>query len=346
MESIDKLKEIKFNVEKELVRFFDDKINSVENDNSRETLEFLKGFTLRGGKRIRAGMLVYGYACFEELNEDIIKAAMAIELVQSYLLIHDDIIDKDDLRRGKDSMHKMYEKRYDVEDKKHFGLSMAICAGDLAVCLANEILFNTSFNEKAKAVKILNEMIEKVVYGQMLDIVYGKKMLDELGEKDILNVYRLKSASYTVEGPLYIGGILAGVKEDRLKPFLDYGIALGKAFQIRDDINGVFGNEAKTGKSNDSDLKQGKRTLLIVKVLKECSKGERDFILSKLGTDLNEDDINKFRKIIKKYSLRYCEELSDKFIEEAKSLIKNVDLREEGKEFLLGITEFIAKRDY
>jgi len=346
MESINKLKEIKLRVESELIKFFDDKINNVENDDSKEALKLLKDFTLRGGKRIRSGMLVYGYACFKDINKDIIKAAMAIELVQSYLLIHDDIIDKDDLRRSKDSMHIMYEKKYDVIDKKHFGLSMAICVGDLAVCLANEILLDTNFNEKARAVKVLNEMIEKVVYGQMLDIIYGKKFPDELSEKDILDVYRLKSASYTIEGPLYIGGILAGIKEDELKPLLDYGVILGKAFQIRDDINGIFGDENKTGKPNDSDLKEGKRTLLVIKALKECSKKERDFILNKLDTDLDENDVNKFREIITKYSLSYCEELSDKFIEEAKSLIKNISLREEGKEFLLEIVDFIAKRDY
>jgi len=220
---------------------------------------------------------------------------------------------------------------------------MAICAGDLASSLSNEILVNVNFDNKGEVIKILNEILGMVVHGQMLDIVYEKKNPDELSEEDILNVYGLKTATYTIEGPLHMGGLLAGEKE--LKPLLDYGIVLGKAFQIRDDINGVFGSEDKTGKPNDSDLKEGKRTLLIIKTLKECDEEEKNFILNKLGKEMSEDDINRIRELIKKYALDYCKDLCDKYVEEAKDFIKDVDFREEGKSFLLEIAEYIAKRD-
>ena len=111
--SIEKLKEIKVKVEEELNKYFDNKIENAEYGISKEVYEFLKDYTMRGGKRIRVGMLVYGYGCFKEINGDIIKAAMVMELMQTYFLIHDDIMDKDDVRRGKDSMHVMYEKKYD-----------------------------------------------------------------------------------------------------------------------------------------------------------------------------------------------------------------------------------------
>ena len=344
--SLEKLKEIKVKVEEELKKYFDNKIANAPNEIAKEAYEFLKDYTLRGGKRIRTGMLVYGYGCFKEINGEIIKAAMAMELMQSYLLIHDDIMDKDELRRGKDSMHVMYGKKYDVEDKKHFGMSMAINVGDLAASLSNEILINVDFEHKDEVIKILNKVLEKVVYGQMLDVVYEEKPLEDFEEEDILNVYRLKSATYTVEGPLHMGGLLAGVGEDELKPLLDYGVSLGKAFQIRDDINGVFGNEEKTGKPNDSDLTEGKRTLLIIKTLKGCSEDERQFISEKLGTELNEEEAEKLRELIRKYALDYCEELCDNFITEAKEYVKDLELKEEGKTFLLEIAEYVAKRDH
>lgn len=344
--SIEKLEIIKEQVEEQLEIFFDEKILNAKDKISKESLEFLKDFTLRGGKRIRAGMLVYGYGCFRKIDDEIIKTAMAIELIQSYLLIHDDIIDRDELRRGKDSMHAMYEKRYNVDDKEHFGVSMAICVGDLAASLANEILLNSNFQNKSKAAMVMNKILETVVYGQMLDVFYGKIPPDELSEEDVLNVYRMKSASYTVEGPLHIGGILANVDEISLKPLLDYGIALGKGFQIRDDINGVFGNEEITGKPNDSDLKERKRTLLIIKTLNECNEKERKFILKKLGRDMNDDDVIKMKNIIRICSLEYCESLCDKYVEEAKNRIKNIKLNEEGKRFLLDIADYVAKRNH
>lgn len=343
--SLEKLGRIKIEVENELEKFFNYKIANSDNKFHKEALEFLKDFTLRGGKRIRSGMMVYGYGCFKEITPEIIKAAMAMELMQSYLLIHDDVIDKDKLRRGKDSLHVMYEKRYPVENKEHFGISMAICAGDLAACLMNEIFFDVGLKDNKRAVEIMNHVLENVVVGQMLDIAYEKKTFDELDEEKVLEVYRLKSASYTVEGPLHIGGALAGVDDARLKPLLDYGVALGKAFQIRDDINGIFGDEAKTGKPNDSDLKQGKRTLLVVKTLKECNDIEREFILSKIGNNPNDKDIKIIRELIRKYAQEYCESLCDKYVKDARNLIYDAELNEEGKSFLIDIADFVARRE-
>src|SRR3989344_5545737 len=163
------LQNIKEQVEEELERYFNKKINNASNEISKEALEFLKDYTLRGGKRLRVAMLIHGYGCFKEISRDIIKAGMAMELIQSYLLIHDDIMDKDELRRGKDTMHVMYEKKYNVKDKKHFSISMAICVGDLAAALANQILLETNFENKEKAVKIMNQILESVVDGQFLD---------------------------------------------------------------------------------------------------------------------------------------------------------------------------------
>lgn len=342
--SIEKLNEIKIRIEEKLGRYFDERIKESGSGNLKEALEFLRDFTLRGGKRIRAGMLCYGYSCYKKLDEEVMKAAMAMELIQSYLLIHDDIIDKDELRRGKDSMHVMYEKKGLGRDAKHYGISQAICVGDLACVLAYEILESLNFKDeiKIKTIKKVNDILKKVVEGQVLDI-YNETQAG-LKEKDILEVYRLKSASYTVEGPLEVGAILAG---ETGEIFCEYGINLGKAFQIRDDINGMFGDETKTGKSNDSDLKEGKKTLLIIKTLENCNKEERKFLLSCLGNkNISKEDVERVRKLMKeKGALDYCLKLSSKLVEEARESIKNKELREEGKKFLLKIADYIANRE-
>ena len=343
--SIEKLKEIKERVEKELDKYFDEKITKAEDNVSKEALKFLKNYTLRGGKRIRVGFLVYGYGCFKEINGDIIRASMVMELMQSYLLIHDDIMDKDDTRRGEDSMHVMYEKNYDFKDKKHFGMSMAICVGDLAAALANEIILDSNFKNKDEVVNVMNKILEKVAEGQMLDLIYGNKNVEDVNEEDVMLVNRMKTATYTVEGPLHLGALLAGVNDERLKPLLEYGVILGKAFQVRNDINDVFLSD-KIGKDKGSDLMEGKRTLLIIKTLENCNKKEKEFVLSKLGTNMNEDDLKRLSEVIKKNALKDCEDYCKKAAEEAKNLIKNLKLRKEGKEFLLNIADFVATKAY
>ena len=342
---MEKLQDIKAKVEKELEKYFDEKIEEAEDDVSKEALRFLKNYTLRGGKRIRVGFLVYGYGCFKEINGDIIRASMVMELMQSYLLIHDDIMDKDDIRRGEDSMHVMYEKKYNFRDMKHFGMSMAICVGDLAAALANEIILDSDFKNKDEVVNVMNQILEKVCEGQMLDIVYGNKNVEEVTEDDVMRVNRMKTATYTVEGPLHLGALLAGINDERLKPLLEYGVILGKAFQVRNDINDVFLSD-KIGKDGGSDLKEGKRTLLIIKTLESCDSKEKKFVLDKLGMDMSENDLKKLSDIIKKNALEYCEDYCKKAAEKAKSLIKNLKLRNEGKEFLLNITNFVATKAY
>jgi len=342
---MEKLLRIKEKVEEELENYFDEKIAKAEDDISKEALEFLKNYTLRGGKRIRVGFLVYGYGCFKEINGAIIRASMVMELMQSYLLIHDDIMDKDNVRRGMDSMHIMYEKKYNFKDRKHFGMSMAICVGDLASALANEIILDSNFENKDEVVNVMNKILEKVAEGQMLDIVYGNRKIEEVTERDVMLVNRMKTATYTVEGPLHLGALLAGVNDNRLNPLLEYGVVLGKAFQVRNDINDIF-LSGKIGKDAGSDLREGKRTLLIIKTLENCDKEEKEFVLSKLGADMNNDDLKKLSKLIKKNALGYCEDYCKKAADEARKIIRDLDLREEGKEFLLNITDFIATKSY
>ena len=190
----------------------------------------------------------------------------------------------------------------------------------------------------------MNKVIRKVNYGQILDVLGEIK---DFNEGDVLFLYKLKSSTYSIEGPLHIGATLAGANEEDLRQLSRYAIPLGLAFQIRDDINGTFGDEKKTGKSSDSDIKQGKRTLMMLKAMNEDEE-TRNYIISKLRKkEISKEDVAAIKEIlVKKKSLDYCISLADKYVHEAIGFIKNTNFTEKGKEFLIDIADYIANRDH
>jgi len=341
-------------VERELEVFFDDKLAKADliDSSSKEMIKLLKEYTLRDGKRLRAALLYYGYRCFSDRNlKEIVKASTALELIQSYLLIHDDIMDNDNLRRNGPTLHISYKdianKKYKKTDSTHFGMSMAILAGDVCAAFANEIISKLNIKEKYKvnALKALNHSVHKVIYGQALDVLSELRTVDN---RDIEKIHKLKTATYTVEAPLLIGALLAGAKQKHLRILSQYAIPLGKAFQLQDDILGMFGNEEKLGKPVGSDLKEGKKTLLILKALEKATPSQKYLIKKTLGNkNLTKNQLNQVRSIIiKTGSLAYSQELAKNLIKKAKLSVKNSRFRPKGKEFLLKIADYLEKREY
>ncbi|MDP7323264.1 MAG: polyprenyl synthetase family protein [Candidatus Woesearchaeota archaeon] len=335
-----------------LEQFFNDKIKKAKaiDPSSVEMIELLKEFTLRGGKRIRAALIYYGYRSFKDDNEEeILKASMSIELAHAFLLIHDDIIDQDALRRSGPTIHTSYQNIFkSTKDPKHYGISFAILAGDILYAFANEILTSLNLPEKnkIKAIQIFNHIIHQVLYGESLDILSSIKT--NFTSKDLEQVHYLKTATYTIEGPLHIGATLAGASQHHLKDLSKYAIPLGKAFQLQDDILGLFGEEKVLGKPIGSDLREGKKTLLIINALETASPSDQKTIQSILGNqDLTEDQIDKVREIVTKTgSLKISQDLVKQLGKEAKASISNTKLHDRGCEFLLGIADYLAERKY
>lgn len=334
---MDKIEEYKAKVNLALKNFLEKKVRE-DGEHSGEIkglIENLLEYNMRGGKRIRPLAVIFAYKCFKDDNK-IIEASICMELMQAYLLIHDDIIDKSDLRRGKPTMHRIYGK-----EDRDFGVSMAILAGNLCANYVFESILNSQFSDKEKlaAVKYLNWIVDRENYGQALDILPGF----ELGEEDVMKIYELKTATYTMQGPLYIGSVLASASETDIEKLQEYAYDLGVAFQIQDDIIGIFGNIEETGKPNDSDVKEGKKTLLIVKALELCDSEKRKFILEHYGKkDVSEQDIKKIREIIKNSgALDYCKKRLNELIEKGKKKIVNNGFREEGKNLFLELADYI-----
>ncbi|MHA1984815.1 MAG: polyprenyl synthetase family protein, partial [Candidatus Hodarchaeales archaeon] len=288
-----------------------------------EVLSHIQEFTLRGGKRIRASLVEIGYRLFHEKDkmdpktlEKIHQIGIMMELLQSFFLIHDDIIDKAPLRRGLKTLHLIWTEQFD--DDLHMGESMGILAGNYALIKCFEIIQNLSnITESVKLalIRLLNRVVQETLAGQIIDVQVSFKPLRKTSEQDILDIMTLKTAKYTIVTPLQFGAILANASSRDIENIGNFGVPFGLAFQISDDIIGTFGKEEKTGKSINSDLKEGKKTLFIVDVYKKSNNDEKNRIESILGSEnLSDDHYNQIRELVQKYdSLGYTRKKIENF---------------------------------
>lgn len=297
-----------------------------------------------GGKKLRGAEIKLGYElCDQRSGKEIIKASTCIEIVHSFILIHDDIMDQDALRRGKPTIHKQYE----IGHTPHFGLSMAVDTGDLGMFLAYEALMNTRFplKNKTNAWKILNKTIIEVAYGQALDMTY--ESFKKVTKDDVLRVHTHKTATYTVTAPLQIGAVLGGTSKQKLLAIEKFSLPIGIAFQLRDDELGMFSDEKTLGKPADSDLKEGKNTLLFVKALELGNEEQKKFIKYAHGNpNLKLKEVEKVRRIIVDTgALAYSQSLSRRLVEEGKKFIPQVTKDPKLQDTLYNMANFMIERE-
>jgi geranylgeranyl diphosphate synthase, type I len=318
-----------------------------------EMMQHILEFNMRGGKRIRPILVVFGYKAAGGKDEPaILDAAIAVELMEGYLLIHDDIMDQDELRRGYLTMHRIFEnrsrERYQTEDHSRFGESMAIIAGDIAAVMGSEAILGSDFPAERKLVAVdkFNRAVVNTCFGQLLDL---ESVLEpSITEDDVRRLHTLKTAVYTIEAPLHIGAVLAGATDKELKVLSNYAIPLGRAFQIQDDILGLFGSQKKIGKPVGSDIREGKRTFLIIKALERAKTTDRRFLQACLGhKDITEEDVARVQKIVTDTgSLEYSQREVRSLISESLEVIRESRLRPEGRDFLIGLADFLLSREH
>lgn len=336
-------------VEKELKDFFLKKKAEAKTISTDilEILRHIEEFTLRGGKRLRSIFFILAFQGFSPKKniKNVIKLSIIWELLQSYLLIHDDIIDQDDLRRGGPTIHRSLAKHFKNE---HQGMSHAILSGNLLSHLSFELLADPIFKMEKNILNtltFLNLQMKNVIYGEMLDCLDWKKI--KTREKHIRDVHALKTVSYTTMGPIISGAILAGKKIQDLKHLVDFCIHLGLAFQLKDDLLGVFGNSDKTGKSITSDIKDGKLTNLIAHILKEGSINSKKLILKHLGNqNLTLQDFAKIKDIlIKEKAKEKAEKLLEEYSKKAIKSLELVKMPQQTKQVFLYLTNHLVKRE-
>jgi len=306
------------------------------------------------GKFLRAFLVSLGYGIIKD-DDKWIRLAMALEIFQTSILIHDDIIDNADARRGIPTIPVRYgqiysDNRYDrdgfLEKRDRFGDSMALCAGDIGLYLSNQMIVQNymSNSNLGKILEYYNDMVIKTCKGEMIDVAlpfysefYGN--LDNL-EENIIEIYKLKTGYYSVVGPFCLGYILAG--GDKVSVLEDALMNLGIAYQIKDDILGVYGDEEKMGKSATSDALEYKQTILYSYT---CNTSYKDELLSIYGRD--DVDISKVREIFDKSGARkYADDYMNKLFQESFDAILDLDfIDSKHKKILLGFAEFLRVRD-
>lgn len=324
-------------VDAEVGKFFMNKLSGKKGI-EREAISKLEEFTMRGGKRIRPVFMILGYSLNSEVDQRIIKASVSLELMQSYLLIHDDIIDRSDVRRGGPSFHLLFN----YEERVNEGLAI-VCA-DLADAFSHEALLENDFppDRLNNAMMLMSKTVEYTGIGQLMDITFP--LGDSMTTDDVTAIHEFKTAHYTVNGPLKIGSILSGYPNpDKID---EYGIALGIAFQIKDDILGMFGDEKGIGKSIVGDFQEGKKTHLILYSYQLAREGDVKFIRERLGKkSISNSEFERVKKIVRNCgALEKTEELSKKYYEKAISSIDKITSSPERRREMREMAEIMVKR--
>lgn len=318
-------------------------------------IDVLEEFTMRGGKRIRPAFMYFSYlACGGKDKRQIMKAARSVELLQSFLLMHDDLADNSDQRRGKPTTHRVFESKFEKlglsGDREHFGRSTAMICGDIAHMFAYDCLMGAKFpfGRLKKARKLFDRIMFDTAYGWYREML--NTMGKEVTEDEVLRAMEYVSARYTIAGPVGLGAILAGAGEKKMKILTEYGLKLGVAFQIQDDILGMFGDEKEVGKPINSDLMEGKKTLLYIGVLDKLRlrkdvKGIKK-LLGIYGKSDRLDDLVWLRDLMNREGvLLSAKKKARKLAEMAITELAKGRFGGEGKEFLTGIAEYIITRE-
>lgn len=301
------------------------------------------------GKFIRGCLIDLGYKLNK--NDNYSKdLSIAYETFETSILIHDDIIDNADVRRSKKTIHKEYEEEY-----KNFNISndstntsLALCLGDYGMYYANQIIINAYKNDKniSKLLYYYNDIVMKTIKGEILDVylpfIERNDKNHTLKESDILEIYKLKTSYYTIVGPFILGMILANQTNKSINIFKNILIDLGIAFQIKDDILGIFGSDKKLGKSTSSDIEEFKQTILYSYI-----KTNKKEYLSELLKYYGEKDTTKeVQKIfIESGALEYANEKMNTLFNKTKEQINNLNIKKDIKNILLGFITFLEIRE-
>jgi geranylgeranyl diphosphate synthase, type I len=266
-------------------------------------LDSLEGL-LVGGKRLRPAFAYWGFmAAGGQESDEVVRACASLEFLQACALIHDDVMDASDTRRGKPAIHKQFEALHISKNwngsAKLFGEGSAILVGDLALSWADEMLLTSglSNDQLIRAKSIYDIMRTELMSGQYLDLL--EQVRGEITHERAETVIRFKSAKYTIERPLHVGAAIAGARPELSQVLSDYGLALGEAFQLRDDLLGVFGDSSVTGKPAGDDLREGKQTMLIAFANSNANSNVKKYLADNLGSsDLSGDTISKLQEIL------------------------------------------------
>jgi len=337
----------------------------------RAAVELIDGvgqLVLQGGKRLRPALVYYTYrACGGPSDAQVLPLALATELLHTYLLIHDDIMDHAELRRGLPAAHVRFRQAHQARgfrgDAQDFGRSVAILLGDLAHTWAVELFTGVSL-EGGRALELtrcFSTMSEEVIGGQYLELLVAQRgMLTPAAatpealadrEQELLRVLRLKSGCYTAVRPIQLGALLAGADEVAIERLARYGSAVGEAFQLQDDLLGMFGDTGTVGKPVGEDLREGKLTFVIHHALGAATPEQRRELGEALGNpELTADEVAGAQRVLLATGARArVTEMIAERLRDARAALDGFaggsGLAPEGRLFFEGLLDYLWERE-
>ena len=310
-----------------------------------------RAFVLQGGKRLRPLFCYWGYrATGAGDGEEIVRAAAALELLHACALIHDDVIDGSDTRRGAPAVHRKFAALHRTSgwrgDPERFGEAAAILLGDLALIWADAALERSGFDAATiqLAATVWDAMRVEVMCGQYLDVV--EQARGGGSAERALRVARYKSAKYTIERPLHLGAALGNGTDELMAAFTGFGLPLGEAFQLRDDLLGVYGDPDVTGKPAGDDLREGKRTVLVAYAVESANPAQAEQLQARFGDpQLDDDGVTVLREVIAATgAVRRVEQLIVDHADESLRALESVPMDEEARAALVGLAATATAR--
>ena len=327
---------------------------------------------LCGGKRIRPAFCVWGYVAAagmpaEEELKPLLAAAGSLDVLHVSALVHDDLMDSSDLRRGRPAAHRQFEALHAnagwLGDSAAFGRAGAILLGDLLLMWSAQMLHGAGVDHSTleRALPIVEAMRTEVTCGQYLDMVAqahplrkrapaigSLKPTIELALDDASRVVEYKAARYTVQRPCQIGAALGGGTDELYFALGAYGSPLGRAFQFRDDLLGVFGDPQVTGKPAGDDLREGKRTVLVAHAYAHADDPGQKLLLQRLGDPaLDDAGISELQQVIVESGARDAvESMINDYYERALKALHDTEITEEGRMGLTSLADAAVRREF
>jgi geranylgeranyl diphosphate synthase type I len=306
-----------------------------------------------GGKRFRAAFCYWGFHAVagpSDVDDDaLVRACASLELLHASALVHDDYMDASDTRRGRPATHRGMAEVHRRDgwrgDPEQYGASAAILLGDLLLSWSDELLRGCGLplERVVAALGVFDRCRSEVIAGQFLDVSVQARGVADVDAA--MTVLRYKSAKYSVERPLHIGATLAGASDAQLAELTSFGLPLGEAFQLRDDLLGVFGDPSATGKPAGDDLVEGKRTVLVALALDAAPPDEAALLDRSLGTSLSVDDVAELRRIIDSCGAHaQVEAVIDELAGHAVRSLDRAGLDEHATEVLRGLAAAATQR--
>jgi len=315
----------------------------------------MKEYFLVGGKRIRPLLTIAAYNGITNTTEDeIVLPSIGIEFLHNATLIHDDIIDKDNFRRGKPAFHykfAQYHSKYQFKkmNAADFGTSIGIIGGDSAFIVGSQAYFSNNFamDLNLNSIRFYRQAFTEVIHGVLIEIDMVNQK--NLSIDEYINMISLKTGAL-IEKSILIGASYAKIEKEYTPHLSTYGVNLGIIFQIIDDILGTFGDEKVTGKPIDGDIREGKRTCLLIEAMNNLDVKKKKYLVNLMSkSEMSEEEVEEVRDIFKEAdAINSCKKLATKYYEEAKDALEKLKpvVNESEIEFFENLLKFVLERKF